>query len=356
MRFCKMEKYSIFTEKTNGVNPFTLPPYRPSLCPGLLLALLRAAPLLILLPLLFLLELLVFQVEACSLALGSVARQVACRPLAHCVLFFLGVRTELSEARKEGLPRPPESHPGGATAPSAGGGVLYLVNSCSYLDALVLLALKGSALGVLSAKGRVVRCTLLGAFLRGFQRGSVAQRALPVEGAAGNALAPLGARGASWAVLSLQPEGAPTNGRALLRLSGQGACEGLEGLARAASAGGAPPPLPALRLLALHYGCSGDGGKFSPCFLGAASPWWHALCLLTHWGSTVAACTLPAGYDPLPMGAAEGDEARSAAAWGAQIVALWEHLLRRFNVRAVGSTREDYARYIGMAQGAGGAA
>ena len=337
-----MEKYSVFTEKSSGINPFYLPPYAPSLAPSaLLLSALRALPALLLLCLLLPLEALAVGVEGASLAAGAALRQGLARPLAWLLLRCLGLSVGLQEARKESLAlRPPPARAAGAEGSSASGELL-LVNACSYLDPLVLLAVKGAGLAQLSRAGTLVRVPLWRALQRSFRAGGAVAPAAPSAGGA-DARALLAT---PWAALAVQPEGAPTNGRAFLSLGG----EALGALGSALAAAPLPGncPTPRLRLLALHYSSAGDAGRFSPCFLGQCSPWWHAACLLTHAGSSAAAAhALPLGFDPLPSDFAP--PARSAE-WPLAISGGWEQLLRRFNVRSVGADAAQHARFLAMA-------
>ena len=106
-----------------------------------------------------------------------------------------------------------------------------------------------------------------------------------------------------------------------------------------------------MRLLALHYGSSGDGGRLSPCFLAHSSPAWHAACLLTAPASACAAHMLPGGFDPLP-----GDFAAASRSseWPAAIVAGWEQLLRRWGVRGVALGAGAHAQFLAVAAGGKG--
>ena len=342
------ERYSVFTEASSGVNPFRMVPYAPTYPLGPLIGALRTLPLLVSLALLLPLEYAVTALEGVALPLGAALRQGLCRPLARCVLWCLGLAAKLEEVRKEALAlRPPAARSSGSGG-GGSGGELLLVNSCSYLDALVLLGVWGAGMAELCSAGALRRVPLWRALLRAFREGgggssSGAAAAAPAPAPApAPAAAPSGPcsvlralGGSGGAALALQPEGAPTNGTALLSLSGQSQALG--------RLGAALPPAVGLRLLALHYSSTGDGGRFSPCFLRQAPPLWHAACLLTAPASACAALALPPGFDPLPSDFAP------PAAWPAAIVGGWEQLLRRFGVRGVALGADTHARFLAVA-------
>ena len=348
------ERYSVFTEASSGVNPFRMVPYAPTYPLGPLIGALRTLPLLVSLALLLPLEYAVTALEGVALPLGAALRQGLCRPLARCVLWCLGLAAKLEEVRKEALAlRPPAARSSGSGG-GGSGGELLLVNSCSYLDALVLLGVWGAGMAELCSAGALRRVPLWRALLRAFREGgggssSGAAAAAPAPAPApAPAAAPSGPcsvlralGGSGGAALALQPEGAPTNGTALL-------CLRDPALARL---GEHLPPAVRLRLLALHYSSAGDGGRFSPCFLRQAPPLWHAACLLSAPRSACAALALPAGYDPLPSDFAA--PAR-ASEWPAAIVGAWEQLLRRFGVRGVALGADAHARFLAVvAEGSG---
>jgi hypothetical protein len=336
------EKFSVFTEKGSGVNPFYLPPTTPSTRALAPLNLLRCLHLVFTLPLLLLADAAAGLLDDAMPAAATALRQLLCRPLAALVLLSMGLPSLLREARKEAVAlRPPAARAADAPPPRRAGELL-LVNSCSYLDGFVLLALRGAGMALLLPSGELQRVTLLQALARSFRAGAP-PRAPPRAAAAspGAALAALADAG-PWAVLAVQPEGAPTNGKALLRL---GAGAGALALALAALP---PPQQPRLRVQALHYVAAG-AGAFSPCFLGGQSPWWHLYCLVTRADSCASFVhALPAGFDPLP---ADFPEATRRADWPAAVVHAWEQLLRQQQVRGVGSDAADHERFLDMALG-----
>ncbi len=350
------EKYSIFTEARSGVNPFYLAPSSPTLPLGALLLALRALPLLLTLLLLLPLEAAVTALEGAALPLGAALRQGLCRPLARCALFLAGLAPALQEVRKEALAlRPPPSRSSPPQPPQQAGQLL-LVNCCSYLDALVLLGALGAGMAQLRSTGALQRVPLWLALWRTFRQGAV-EAEPPAAGAPPSAapcsvLRALGGSGAAWAALALQPEGAPTNGTALLALRSPG----LEQLAQALAQQQQQQqqgPLPAVRLAALHYSSSGDGGHFSPCFLGQHSPLYHAACLLTAPASACAVHTLPPGFDPLPSDFAAAER---GAEWPRALVGAWEQLLRRWSVRGVERDAGTHRQFLAVAAGGKGRA
>ena len=157
------EKYSIFTEAKSGVNPFYVVPYAPTLPWGVLLAALRLVPLLAILCLLLPLEACMVALEGVALPLGAALRQGLCRPLARCALVCLGLAATLQEVRKEAVALRPPAARGAAAAggpPPPTSGELLLVNTCSYLDGLVLLGARGAGLAQLHSSGALQRVPL----------------------------------------------------------------------------------------------------------------------------------------------------------------------------------------------------
>jgi len=187
--------------------------------------------------------------------------------------------------------------------------------------------------------------------LRGFRKGSPPEEGSSSSSSSNSVLSSLA--GSSWASLAVQPEGAPTNGKALLSLRDTGLPALGQALAAAAAAApataaaaAAAAAAPRCRVLALHYSSSGDSGRFSPCFLYQASPAYHAMCLLSHWGNAVALHSLPQSFDPLPTDFAQ---ATRASEWPAAIVLAWENLLKRFGKRGLEANAALHAKFVQMA-------
>ena len=337
------EKFSVFTEAKSGVNPFYVIPYAPSHSAApvaLLRGLLAAALLSLLLPL----EALATALDGLHVPLGSALRQLLCRPLAGAVLLCLGLGVQQQEVRKESLALRPPASRAAAASQQQQGGELLVVNRCSYLDALVLLSARGAGMAQLAANGQLARQPLWQALAHSWRAGAAAPA--PAQGSA-SVLASLQSPGASWAVLAIQPEGAPTNGKAILSLQSS---PGLAVLAAAAAA--AATPLPRLRLLGLHYSSTGDSGRFSPCYLGHASPLWHAYCLLTHGSaSECQLASLPPAFDPIPS---DFPAATAATEWPAALVHALEQLLKRWGVRGVSADASKHAEFVALALGLGG--
>ena len=335
------ERYSVFTEKSTGVNPFYLaPPPFPSAW-GLILVFFRALLLAALLPLLLF-------ADAVSSALGSpLLYRILCAPLSRCVLFALGFRwggvttrvlrpgADIGWRRAVSVGAPPPATP-------AAPGTLLLVNSCSWLDSLVLLALYGAptALPYAAGGGALSQPSLRGALSRALRRGPPPPLPPPPPAPAAT-LALL----RCWAgPLAVQPEGAPSNGRALLRPAPRLAVA-LEGALAALGAAA-----PRVRVLAITYaraGAAHGAGATSPCFAGGHSPWRHVLSLMAQPSSAVTVLELPAGEDPAPGDAPAGSlpGALVASAAGAM-----EAMLRRADgqLRLVGLGEEDHARFLRM--------
>jgi hypothetical protein len=335
------ERYSIFTERSTGVNPFYLPP-PPFPSPlGLCLAFLRFALLCFFFPPLLL-------CDALAGALGSPALyRWVCGPLARCVLFALGFGWGGLQARTlrpgADIPWARQLRAGGGGAPPApapaGAGTLLLVNSSSWLDPLVLLALHGAPLALPCAAGGggFSAPSLRAALARALRRRPPPPAPAPPPPLPAAATVELLRR---WAgPLAVQPEGAPSNGRALLRAAPRlaGALEG------ALAALGARAPRP--RVLAISYARGGGGA--SPCFAGGVPPWRHALALLAAPGSAATVFALPEGADPLPADLPQG---APPGAWAASAAGAMEAMLRRADgqLRLVGLGEEDHAKFLAM--------
>jgi hypothetical protein len=331
------ERYSVFTERSTGVNPFYLPPPRFPTALGLLLALPRVVLVAALLPLLLL-------CDALSGALCSpFLYRWLCAPLARGVLFALGFGCGGLQARTL---RPGQDmvwrRVGGAPAAAAPAGTLLLVNASSWLDSLVLLAALGAPLALPCAAGGggLAAPGLWRALVRAFRRG-------PPPPCGGPPLPPAATLALlrRWAgPLAVQPEGVPSNGRALLRPAMRLAA-GLEGALAALGA-----RAPHVRVLAISYARAAGGGSDSPCFAGGVSPWRHALALLAQPSSTATVLSLPAGEDPLPADLPAG---APPGAWLAAAGGAMEAMLRARadpQLRLVGLGEEEHARFLEMAR------
>jgi hypothetical protein len=344
-----MERYSIFTEKSTGVNPFVHPPHTPWLVGLVFLALPRFLIAFTLAVLLFPLEYVACCLDAVAApSLGGLLRKHALSYLARALLFFLGFHgggvTRIAARKETLLLRPPPRPASSALPPS---GELLLVNKTSWLDSLVLLATKGSACGALSDTGVLTRVSLFSAVCSGggFLGGNSSSSA-PTSGD--------GVKSITGTTIACHPEGAPTNGKAVLKCS-----PGLGLLGEAIAAAAVPPsaPKPTILTIGIHYD-TGEG-NFTPCFLGTCSPWYHLLCLLSQPASKVSVFSLPPTFDPQPVdfstivspGGNSVQPTSVASAWPLAVGGAWEQLLRGFGVRAVGLDASAYARYLAMVKG-----
>ena len=355
------EKFSVFTEKSTGVNPFYLPPPPFPTALGLLLAFFRSLLLAASLPLLLLCD------AACGSLGGSpLLYRALCGPLSRCVLFALGFNVGGVQSRvlrpgqdiawrRAGAAAGGGGGGGGGGAGSSGAAVL-LVNSSSWLDPLVLLAVHGAPLALPCAAGGAgfAAPSLWRALARALRRGPppppLPPPAAPLAPAATVELL------RRWAgPLAVQVEGAPSNGRALLRAAPRLA-GALEGALAALAGGGSPPrapPPPPPRVLAISYGRAGAAGAATPAFCGGTPPWRHALALMAQAGNTVTVSELPAGAGPLPADAPQG---APPGAWVAAAQGAMEALLRRADgqLRLVALGEEDHRRFLGMAAAGAG--
>ena len=256
------EKYSRFTDAKSGVNPFTSPPRRGSLpaCSralGLLLLLLRLPLLLVCGAVLYLSSLLV---ALSPPALADVLRRGLESPASRATLFALGFFTlPVVHLPKQALRLAPS--PGAGAAPPGDADIL-LANWCSPLDVLVLSAVYGVACTETSVRGGLIPTSLWRAV--GLACTGVT-RQLPVERVEQVLGAPRGC--CRRAPLLLQPEGAPTNGTALLTFL---PVAGEVGSAVAGGVGGRGGAPAVVRFVGVRYG----GGR-APTFLavGGGNGW-----------------------------------------------------------------------------------
>jgi hypothetical protein len=355
------ERFSRFDDKVSGVNPFTVRVSAPTLAARAA----GAACALVRLPLLLasLLCLAASEAAASSLArCGSpccsrAVRRLCVRASARGALAGLGFgcggvrasRAARGAVRARASPTLAAAAGGGAAV--AAGDVL-LVNSVSWVDVLALAALEAPVFAATSRAGGLAAVSLWAALAA-----AAAPRAAPATCAAarapgGGVAAALAAAAAAGAPLAVAPEGARTNGRAVLRFTPAAAQ-----LARALQA--APPPAAgggaAAHVLALAYD---DAPALTH---GSAAA--HALALACQArGSRLAAARLPAGCDPQPRDFAapppDDDDGAAAdggggaadappASWPAAVRDALAQLLR---ARAVALGAKHFDEFVAVAK------
>jgi len=323
-----MEKYQAFTDASVGINPFAQSPWRPTLSQralGAVLLVLRLPPLLLLVA-----PLLLFADAAAGAAppgaAARLARRWLVRPLARAALFLLGFhRIERIVEQRSLFPAAPPAAAAAAAAAGGGRGAELLVaNCCGAVDALGWAALSAPVFLALSADGLSLQPCGLAQALRNAARragGGAAPPPAPPPPAAVSALTPplLPAPAAlqltellldASEVFLLQPEAAPSNGRAVLAFSPA---------LLTALAAALPPAVraraPRVRVAALFYqAAEGVGGRVpSPCLV-AGSAARHFLALAMQPSNMLALKEAPDVVSPQLPPLLHADAAWAAAA------------------------------------------
>ena len=328
----------MFTEKSTGVNPFLLSPYHPFLPLGLVFALIRLPFLVVLSALLFPLEYVSCVLEALIPLVGFLFRRYIVSYIARALLFSLGFHVggvAMVHLRKEAVALRPPVRP----SPPPVRGKVYIVNQSSWLDSLVVLSSLGCAWGALSDAGELGRVSHFGAVLRYLSGPTPSRHTARSSGS-------FFSTGESRSI-ACQPEGAPTNGKALLTFT-----RGLGLLGERLASLPPNSPRPLVHTLGIHY--ANGAGNFSPCFLAAGSPWYHIFCLLTQPFSSVTLYALPSSFDPQPSDSlstfsSPGVNPAVETAWPASIGAALEQLLRGHGVKMVRLSSADHERFVGLA-------
>jgi 1-acyl-sn-glycerol-3-phosphate acyltransferase len=149
-----MEAFSRFTDKSTGVNPFVLPPFRPSV--SLLLAriplVLLKTPLILLLLFTFQLSLILTNVVP-ILFFKRIIRNSIEKGASRILLFLIGVVTLQEEVVKPQLLRSEESKKK-LPLPFSPSDII-IVNKSSYLDVLVLNALYAPSFSQINKNGNL---------------------------------------------------------------------------------------------------------------------------------------------------------------------------------------------------------
>ena len=360
------EKYQAFTDASVGVNPFSQSPWRPTLSQralGAVLLLLRLPPLLLLVaPLLLLAD--AAAGAAPPGAAARLARRWLVRPLARAALFLLGFHSvERLVEQRSLFPAAPPTAAAAAAAAAGGGGrgaELLVANCCGVVDALAWAALSAPVFLALSADGLSLQPCGLARALRNAARqakgGAVPPPPAPSPPAAVLALSKAPSPPAPAAlrltallldaseVFLLQPEAAPSNGRAVLAFS-----PALLAALSAALPPAARARAPRVRIAALFYqAAEGAGGRMpSPCLV-AGSAARHLLALVMQPSNVLALKEAPDVVSPQLPPLSDAD-----AAWAA---AARDVLCRVLRVRGVSLDAGAQAAFVSAVAAASSAA
>ena len=356
------ERFSRFDDKVSGVNPFTVPlaPARRGLggCAtwalGCLLGLVRLPFLAFCLAALWLVE------TAADLSPGWLARglRLFCgRISARGALAGLGFGCcsprEAVAARGTLRVRNSSSGP----KPAIHAGDLLVYNRTSWVDILVLAASAAPGAWAVTSRAGGLRSQGLFAALAEASGLRAVPQALPGVAAGGEEASATTVIEAvmqrSAGPLALAPEGAPTNGRAVLLFT-----PAAKHAAAAVVGAAARARSPTTHVLALQYSGGGGGNDSSPpaCFtFGSAVA--HAWSLACRVSADAALLRLPPGCDPQPAdfdgaaaaAAAAGEGAPDAppATWPA---AVRDALVQLLRVRAVALSAAQYDEFVAAAR------
>lgn len=295
-----MEKFSRFNDQFTSVNPFTLPPYAPSV--GTFLVTIAYAT--VKLPVLTVIA-AVYGITYALMALLPVAsvqnahRATVERLCARLALLTLGMwaTPEVMVSRQAVRTRPSKSAPKAAIS----GGDVIVSNRCSWVDVLVMSAVYAPVFTVTSKQGGLRPVSLwqaLAAAVRGSPGSLGGSSGSSGDSPAASTRAVISSAQGAWIrrPIVVFPEGAPTNNKAVLAFTpvAEQVADCVVAIAKSHSGG----RVPTTHVVALRYGW--QPGALPPVFTagGAALHALYALGAAGGWSVTLY--RLPEGHEPQP--------------------------------------------------------